>query len=303
MGEIIIRALALMSIVALGAILRRFGVFQERDFHTLSWVLINVVLPALVVANFARFRFGASMLSLMAVGFACTALLTGIGYLIGRRTGTEAAVLHLLNYTGFNIGCFALPFIQSFIGPAAVVATCLFDTGNALLVSGGAYALACLITNRSEPHLLRFFLKKLFSSPPLLAYFVMIPLNFLGVGLPALVESAAEIISAGSPFLSMLLLGVGLKLEDFPKYRGFVLRAAAVRLPISVALGLLFYFCLPFSLEIRQALTLCAFAPVALSCIAYTDLAGGDVNAACAWNSTSILLSLPLMLVVLLLVH
>ena len=30
----------------------------------------------------------------------------------------------MINFSGYNIGCFTLPFIQSFIGPAGVVATC-----------------------------------------------------------------------------------------------------------------------------------------------------------------------------------
>lgn len=41
----------------------------------------------------------------------------------------EHRALYVLCVPGFNIGNFTLPFVQSFLGPAGVIATSIFDVG------------------------------------------------------------------------------------------------------------------------------------------------------------------------------
>ena len=59
---------------------------------------------------------------------------------------------YVFNLAGYNIGCFTLPFAQSFLGPFAVVATCMFDVGNSIMCTGGTYALTSGLVHTGEKY-------------------------------------------------------------------------------------------------------------------------------------------------------
>ena len=48
----------------------------------------------------------------------------------------------MLNLPGYNIGTFALPFTQSFLGPVGVLTTSIFDLGNAIICFGASFSIA-----------------------------------------------------------------------------------------------------------------------------------------------------------------
>lgn len=75
----------------------------------------------------------------------------------------------------------------------------------------------------------------------------------------------------------------------------------SVRYGVAVVLALGCYFLLPFSLEVRQALVVLAFSPIASSAPAFTEDLKEDVGLASAVNSVSIICSIGLMVGLLLL--
>ena len=64
----------------------------------------------------------------------------GLGLLLSRGRSAGERALYMLNLPSWNIGAFALPFLQSFLGEQAVMAACLFDVGNSIMCTGGSYA-------------------------------------------------------------------------------------------------------------------------------------------------------------------
>ncbi len=56
----------------------------------------------------------------------------------------------MMNLTAYNIGAFSMPFVQGFLGSSAVIATCMFDTGNAVIASGGSYAIVNSIVGSKD---------------------------------------------------------------------------------------------------------------------------------------------------------
>lgn len=44
----------------------------------------------------------------------------------------------MLNCSGFNIGNFCFPVIQTFMGPSALVTASMFDIGNSVIVTAGS---------------------------------------------------------------------------------------------------------------------------------------------------------------------
>ena len=141
MQEIIARACMLVAIILLGYVLRRIRFLPEEAFAVVSKTVLNVTLPCAVITNFAHIQVTPALLWMFPLGFLVNALLVGTGYLTGKRRGMDEQVFCMLNLSGHNIGCFALPYVASLLGPTAVVSVCLFDAGNAIWATGGTNAL------------------------------------------------------------------------------------------------------------------------------------------------------------------
>ena len=81
--------------------------------------------------------------------------------------------------------------------------------------------------------------------------------------------------------------------EKFINTLPFVIAGLAV-------LALVFYFLLPFRLEVRQALVILVFSPIASAAPAFTGELKSDVGLASALNSMSIICSIVIIVVLLL---
>lgn len=292
--DILTRAGCFVAIIALGHGLRRAGFFCKEDFHLLSKIVIKITLTAAIVSNFARqtIRPGMLLLAALGLGFGLLAVLTG--YLCALRHGREAQAFAMLNGAGCNIGNFALPFAQSFLGPAGVVAVSLFDTGNSFICLGGAYGLAEMVRSGRGRFSLRPVLGALATSTPFLAYVTMTTLSLLRISLPGPVVEFAGIIADANAFLAMLMIGVGFDLGGDRRQWGAVARLLAARYALAACFAAVCYFVLPLPLEHRQALVLLALSPVASAAPAFTARMGGDFGLASVVNSCSILISIPL---------
>ena len=145
MQEILIKAGCYVAIILLGMWLRRIGFFKKEDFSVLSKIVINITLPAVIISSAAGRQIDLSLLMLSLLGFGGGALYMSIGYLLNRKGTKEQQAFDILNIPGYNIGTFALPFTASFLGSTGVLATSLFDVGNAFVCLGGAYGVASAV--------------------------------------------------------------------------------------------------------------------------------------------------------------
>lgn len=299
MQEIVTRACILLLVIALGYALRRTGFLPESAFAVVSRVVLNVTLPCAVITNFAHMEASGALLWLFPLGFLCNALFVSLGYLAGRRRGRQEQVFCMLNFSGYNIGCFALPYVSSLLGPTAVVSACLFDAGNAIWATGGTNAV-CAALQEGGRLRLGPTLKRLARSVTILAYLIMLLLAVLRVRLPGPVLEFAELVGSANSFLAMLMLGLGMNLDIRREQLRWIGRAVCVRFGASLVLSLCFFYLLPFDPEIRLGAALAAFSPVSSISPAYTRERGGDVGLASSWNTITILLSLLCMTLMLL---
>jgi predicted permease len=106
------------------------------------------------------------------------------------------------------------------------------------------------------------------------------------------VVSFAEIIASANAFMAMFMIGVGFKLSGDKSQIGSIVRVLAVRYSIAAALAVVCYTLLPFSLEVRQALVILVFSPIASAAPAFTGDLKGDVGLSSAINSISIVCSI-----------
>ena len=302
MAEILMKAGSFIAIIILGYVLRRRGFFKEEDFYVLSRIVLKITLPAAIVTNFTGIDMKPSMLLMSLLGLGGGIILTGMAFLISAGKNGEEKAINIINLTGYNIGNFTMPFAQSFLGPLGVVATSLFDSGNALVCLGGTYSVAVMAKGEKGKFSIMPIIKTLLSSVPFDAYLLMTVLSLLHLSLPAPMVSFTGIIANGNAFMAMLMLGVGFKMTLDKSRMGKIIQILFIRYSVSIALAAAFYFLLPFELEYRQALAILALSPIASAAPAFTGDLDGDIGLASAVNSISIVISIVLITGTLLLV-
>ena len=299
MLEILTRAGSFVAIIVLGFILKKIGVFKEEDFSVLSKICIRVTLPAAIITSFAGKQFDPELLVLLFLGIGCGVIYIALGFLLNLRSGREQRAFDILNLPGYNIGCFTMPFAQSFLGPMGVIATSLFDSGNALICLGGAFGVAGSVRD-GKAFDVRRIVKALGRSVPFMTYLLMMLLNLLRIPVPGPVAECAGVIGGANSFVAMFMIGVGFKLAVGDRgCTGQILKILAVRYGVAAVLAAVFYFLLPFDIQIRQALVILVFSPIGTAVPAFTAELGGDAGVSSAINSMTIVISICIYVVLL----
>lgn len=291
-GTVLVKAMAFVMIIVTGYALKRKGFFHADDFYLISKIVIRITLPAAIVSNFSQISMEPALLWVILIGTGVNAATVALGYLINLGRPKEDKVFDMLNLSGYNIGNFTLPFVQSFLGPVGFATTSLFDAGNAVMCTGITYTLASLVKGGSSRISPAGVVKRLFSSVPFDAYILMTILAVCRISLPPVILTYADTIGKSNAFLALLMLGIGFEINMEHDKINRIIKLIVLRYGTAVLLALAAYHLLPFPLEVRQALAIVAFGPVSSVSPAFTGSLGGDVELASAVNSISILLSI-----------
>lgn len=301
MLQVLTRAGCFIAIIFLGFVLKKIGLFKDSDFSVLSNVVLKITLPAAVITNFANKELDPSMFTLALLGVLFGTVYIALGFLLNLRSSKEQRAFEILNLPGYNIGCFAMPFVQNFLGPTGVIATSLFDIGNGFICLGTAFSIASMVKVGGKFSIKRV-LKTLSKSVPFLCYLIMPTLCLLHVPIPEAITSFAGIIGDANAFLAMFMIGVGFKLTAEKSQLGKILRIVSVRYAVAAVFALVSYFLLPFSYEIRKTLVLLAFSPIGAAVPPFTGELKGDVGLSSAINSVCIVCSIIFMVILLIMI-
>ena len=291
MLNILIKAGCYIAIIILGIVLRRIGFFKESDFSVLSKIVIKVTLPAALIVNAATRNLEPRLLILVLLGLGGGVIYIAAGWLVSRKADKDTKAFDMLNHSGYNIGLFAIPFTESFLGATGVMTASIFDVGNAFVSLGGAYGVAAAVKDGNGFDLKRV-LKALAVSVPFLVHIGTVVMNLLHIPFPAPVVDCARIIAGANSFLAMLMIGVGFKLDLDTRKLGRICRVLAVRYGIAAILALCYWFLLPFEKTVRLALVILAVSPIGSAVPGFTEEMKGDVGLSCSINSLSILISI-----------
>lgn len=300
MLEILTKALGYIAIIVLGYVLRKRGFFGPEAFPLLSKIVIRITLPCALISSSAGKPIDVRYLMICLLGLCCGLSYMLLGWLTHFRRGRNQAAFAVLNAPGYNIGTFALPFTSSFLGPMGAVTTSLFDMGNAFICLGGAFGVARAIQEGGKVNIRRILTAPLHAIP-FLAHIFMVFLNLLGWNLPAPAVELAGIIGNANAFLAMLMIGVGFNLSGDRTKLGSIVKILSVRYAIAAVLALGYFFLLPFSLEVRQALVILTFSPIGTAVPIFTAELEGDVGLSAAINSIAIIISIVIIVALLLL--
>ena len=130
---------------------------------------------------------------------------------------------------------------------------------------------------------------------------LMLLMNLVHLSVPTFVLSVAEIGANANAFMAMLMIGVGFQLELGDKSKlGTIVKLLMIRYGLAAVFSLVFYFLLPFSLEVRQALVILAFSPISSAIPGFTQELKGDVGLSSALNSLTMVISIVIIVILLL---
>jgi len=292
------RTFSYVLVIVLGYMLKRAGFLGRADQQTLSKIMMNITLPCTIIQGFSGFERDPRLFWLVGVGFLCAFLPMLLMYLTTGGVEKRLRAYRMLNIGGYNVGCFSLPLLEAFFGSACVVPAFMFDTGNAVMMTGGSYAMTSTLlgTGEESRESAKDIMIKFLKSLPFDTYMIMFALILLNVELPELLFTLTRPAGQANGFLAMLIIGLLFEpMLDRNMIRETA-REMACRYAFAAASAAACYFLMPFDLIVRQTLAVLCFAPLSSLAPIYTGRCHGDTALAGFTNSVSIAISLVCMM-------
>lgn len=295
-NPIFYKPLSFLLIICSGYLLKRCGFFQKDDYKIFSKIVLTFTMPCAVIGTFSGFERDAYLFWIVLIGFICSLLPMLAVYLLSFGQETDRRVFSMINTSGYGIGCFSLPLIQGFYGAYSGVITCMFDTGNAVMMTGGSYAITSsllhLENEGKRKGAWKETVRKFVASVPFDTYMLMLVLTALNIRVPDIVAGIVAPIGAANPYLAMLIVGMMYEPPKKAEYKKDTMTVLFRRFLISAVFALLMFYFTPFSLEVRRTLVVIAFSPVSTLAPIYTEKCHGDGALSSFTNAVSILLAL-----------
>ena len=324
MLEVLIKSLTFILIIVIAYSLKQIKVLKKEDANVLATIIMNITLPCALLTSANGIELNGVIIILIVIGILTNVIMIMIGYFATQHEDNCLKASFMINTSGYNIGNFVLPFVQSFFPGLGVVYLCSFDIGNALMGLGITYAAADHVAS-GENHFslkellkklfssngideksflsnsLKELLKKLFSSIPFDVYVLIFILAIFKLQIPTPILSIADTIGAGNSFLAMLMIGLLLEIRISPREVKNVIKVLYLRIIGTIMISLITYFIFPLPLLAKQILIMAYCAPLSTVSAVFTKKVGyvGDMSATA--NSLSIILGVVCMTVLLVL--
>lgn len=262
--------LLFLFIILLANLLKRAGMFSEKDGRVLSQIVMNITLPAAIIAGFQSFELVPALFLLILLGIVINAILMGLAFFVMRKESKEMQGYAIFNTPTYNIGNFSFPFVQSLYGGPGLVVASLFDLGNALMTTGFVYSLGSAVATNQRPSV-KDILKKLFQSVPFLSYLLMILLSLLHLRLPVFLTEWMAAIGKANPIVAMLMIGIMLDIHFEKGWMKQAMKVISIRYLVAIVFSVLIWTLTSFDPMVKVTLILLFFAPVATVSTAYTQ--------------------------------
>jgi len=293
-----VKPMSYVLIIVLGYALKCAGFLRKSDQPLLSKIMLNVTLPCAIVNGFADIERDAGLFLISGIGLLCGFLPMLLMYLTTRGVPTRLRAYRMLNVGGSNIGCFSLPMVQAFFGSTGVVTACMYDIGNAVMMTGGSYTMTSTLLHigGEKREGLKEILLKFVRSAPFDTYMILLALMALDIAIPPVVCELMQPMGNANAFLAMLIIGLVFEPAAEPALLRETARELICRYAFAAAAAAACYFLTPFELAVRQVLSVLCFAPISALAPIYTQRCGSDAALSGFTNSVSIAVSLVLMM-------
>ena len=148
MESVLVKVVSFIAVIVVGYLLKRVGFFRAEDFRLIAGLVLKVTLPCAIISNFTRIDVDAALFVLVLLGLGCNLVTVAAGWLASKRGDSAEQAFNIINFSGYNVGCFALPFLQSFVSPMGVVAACICRCHNDRIGNKGIFRVAGFVTIR-----------------------------------------------------------------------------------------------------------------------------------------------------------
>ncbi len=256
-------------LIGTGYLLKRLNILKPKDGETISRIIFNVTLPALIIVSLNSVVIEPSIIMLPVIVLLYGIISIFLAYLVFKNEEREMKGTLMMLASGYNVGLFAFPLVEAIWGAEGLLYFGMFDVGNSVVVlvisylSGSYYSEQGLTMKPAD------VVKKLANSIPLLTYVLMNTLNFADIRLPSGVIEITEIISRANMPLSLLLLGLYLSFIVEKEHIRPIKKYVLFRYGFGLLFGLLLCFFLPFNDMFRYTILIGFLLPVGLAVIPY----------------------------------
>lgn len=301
MAEIMIKAMGFVLVILIAFFLKKINVLEKRDGLTIATIIMNVTLPCALLTNASGITIDQSMIIILLIGLGSNIIMLLIAYLFSKKESGLQQGYYMINCSGYNIGNFVMPFVQSFFPGMGVAYLCMFDVGNSIMCLGGSYAFAGSVASSKQKLTPIMVIKKLFSSIPFDVYLLIFVLALFKISLPQPVLSIASFIGAGNGFLAMFMIGLLLEIKIDPQEMKIVFKTLFIRLFFGAILMLIVYFCMPIPLLARKIIVLAMAAPLTTVSAVFSKNIGYHRDAPAIASSISIIISILVLVILIIL--
>ena len=227
-------ATAILPIVVVAAVGYALGRFNEVEPDALNTITVYVLAPALVVHSLATSSLtGGTILAIVVAVGLFTAVMVGIGELVGRLTGqTEPMLGAFVLVSVFpNTGNYGIPLADFAFGPTGRSVAVLVTALQAVLL----FTVGIYIAARGGETSPLGDMKRVFGVPLVYAVVVALAARYLGVVPPAdsTLMTTLELVGNASIPVMLLILGIQLAGVDTEGTLQPVGVAAALRLVVA----------------------------------------------------------------------
>lgn len=295
MKAVLIKSLGFIFIVILGYLLKKKGFFKKEDGAFLAKVVMNITLPAALIAGSEGMLIDYVALIIILVGFFSNIFIVFLAKFFNRRSSAYAKAISMINCSGYNIGNFAIPFASSFFPPVALIYMCMFDIGNAFMGLGGTYAIAKNEIDGKGKLDIKNLFKVLLRSVPFDVYLLLFIISLLKIQIPEGITSIASMIGGANGFLAMLMIGIILELNISKKQAKSIFEILFVRYLGNLIISLIVFFLIPIPLLAKQMIILILFAPLSTISAVYSREVEGENPIPALANSISIIIGIVIM--------
>lgn len=294
MRAVLLNSLGLFVIILIGYLTKRLNLLIKADGTTISKIVVNVTLPAAIIVNLQSLEVKNQLLLLIAAGLVLNLVMIIIGHFFSKKQEQVEREFLMYSVSGYNIGNFAIPFVQSFM-PLAIPILSFFDIGNSVMLAGGSNVVIEGISgsNGQRPSA-KMVLGRLGRSVPFLCYLIMLFFRMVKMDLPPAVFQIAQPIASANTFLSMFMIGLFLELRLPKKDVALVLRVLVIKYASGILLAVVFML-LPIPMMIKIVLCLVSVGPIPTFAVINSVAAGMRAEVVGFTSSLSFLISLPLM--------
>ena len=285
-------------IVVIGYSFKKLKVLKESDGDTISRIIFNVTLPAVIFKFATTIQFNLTLILLPLIGILFGFLIAFTAYIIFRKEPSKLKGVMIMTTMGFSVGNFFFPLVESIWGEQGMQYITLFDIGNAFTLFISCYIISVLYSPKNQEESVKidykFMLKRVVRSGPILSYLVAIIINISGLAIPGFFAELIDILARANTLLAWLLLGVFLTFKFERKEWISIVKVLAVRYGVGLLVGLCLYFFLPkgiFDPLFRIIVCLALILPMGLSVIIFSVENGHDQKFATMIANLTILIS------------